>query len=633
MQDDFCPFSPLSLSFDTPSSNRCRHAYVSLAMDLARGLVAISLEAAGKTAGTFLALTTDTGSTLGMIASESASTVVKVAGDASSTGMKIARDSVNTCSKVVSDSLGTAGKIASDCGETARQVFRGNVSGVPEKLLRDSLETGAKIVTDSAGTVAKITTDTAGTGSKVLSDVAGSASKIKDAALSTSEKIAQDTQNLACKVSDDTLTTTVHAANHVLSSLAANTLLKYATDVYSTAGDVEVVDAILQIASRSVKAMGRSLGGAALIWKAIFTNHTNEDHLRFIMDHLYDLFRFLYDVVRPGTVISEPQSMNDAAVGSRPEWYPATVNPFNELDLRHAANRYAVIHQVQRFALTLVKILKLAREQIPPSGLHAIPISFSLQNEDENPPPPTYISKLERGLQSPERETWLFVNGIANEYVWFQRSCDKIRDTFKRDVKGIYNRTDGILWDLIETFGEHSSVRTNELLERTQSSKAAQRLLERELRDAVWPADGRDPGKVVMIAHSQGCLVLRLALQTLVVENPGGSQRRMEMKQRLRIFTFANPGIDWRVMDGAEHSLSEYASLTEHFTHEADFVAVLGIVTHWADRGSGYDEDSIFFSKEGRGHLFGAHYPLRAEAYENGNNSELLKAVKGNKIA
>ena len=606
---------------------------MNLAMDLVRGVVTISLEATGKTAGTFLELTTDTGSTLAKIASDGASTTLKVARDTSSTGMKIVKDAINTFSKVVSDSLGTATKIAYDTRETASQVFRGDVGGVPEKLLRDNLQAGAKIVTDTAGTVAKITTDTASTGSKVLSDLAGSASKIKDATLSTREKIVQDTQTLACKVSDETLTTTVHAANHVLSSLAANTLLKYATDVYGTAGDAEVVDATLQVTSRSVQAIGQSLSGAALIWEAIFTNRTNEDHLRFILDHLYDLVRFLCDLVRPGTVISEPQAVLDAAVGNGAQWCPATINPFNELDLRLAANRYAVIHQVQRVALTLVKILKLGRAHIPPGGLDGLPMNFSLPNEDENSPPPTYISKLEGGLRSPGQETWLFVGGIANEYVWFQRSCDKIRDTFKRDVKGIYNRTDGILWDLIETFGEHSSVRMNQLLERTQSSKAAQRLLERELRNAVWPADGRDPGKVVMIAHSQGCLVLRLALQTLVVENPEGSPRRREMKQRLRVFTFANPGIDWRVMDGAEHSLSEYASLTEHFTHEADFVAVLGIVTHWPDRGSGYDEGSIFFSKDGRGHLFGAHYSLRPEAYENGANSELLKAGRGNEIA
>jgi hypothetical protein len=212
-------------------------------------------------------------------------------------------------------------------------------------------------------------------------------------------------------------------------------------------------------------------------------------------------------------------------------------------------------------------------------------MNFSLHGEDENTPPPIYISRLEEAEQSPANETWLFVGGIANEYVWFQRSCDKIRDTFMRDVKGIYNRTDGILWDLIETFGEHSSVERNKQIERTESSKAAQRLLERELKDALWPADGRDPGKVIMIAHSQGCLVLRLALQTLVMESPvveslEGSQRRREMKQRLRVFTFADPGIDWRVMDGAVHSLSEYASFTEHFAHEADFVAMLGVVTH-----------------------------------------------------
>ncbi|KAM5349823.1 hypothetical protein ACJ41O_006328 [Fusarium nematophilum] len=465
---------------------------------------------------------------------------------------------------------------------------------------------------------------------EVASNLASTASKVVKDNLSTADKIILDVETTVRKVRDDILTTAVHAASCALSSSAANVFLKYATNVFATAGDAEVVDTILQMIHRSLEAMTQSLSGAALIWRGIFTNSTNEDTLRFILNHLDDFFRFLYDLGKPGTVVSRFPAAVDGIDGMA-DGLPGADNPYNELDLRQAENRHAVIYQVQRVALTLIAILKMGREVVPRSGLGGVRMNVSLRSDfkDGNPPPPTYVSTLG---DSPSKEKWLFINGIANEFVWFQRSCDKIRDTFKREVKGIYNRSDGILWDFIECCGEHSAVGlkgVNALIERTPSSKAAQEALERELKDALRSA----PDKVVMIAHSQGCLLLRLALQSLVNENPNGSQNRRAMKKKLRVFTFGNPSIDWRVIAGTEQSLSEYANVTEHFAHEADFVAMLGVVTHRDDPDSGYVRDSVFYSKEGRGHLFGAHYPLGSGAYYNGAKAKLFKALNGNKIA
>jgi len=118
-----------------------------------------------------------------------------------------------------------------------------------------------------------------------------------------------------------------------------------------------------------------------------------------------------------------------------------------------------------------------------------------------------------------------------------------------------------------------------------------------------------------------------------VKENPSGSQRRRDMKERLRVFTFRNPSIDWRAIGGTEKSLSSYVNATEHFAHRVDFVAMLGVVTHRDDQDSGYDKDSVFYSKEGRVYLFGAHYSLRASDYDNGEKLKLLRAVYGKGIA
>ncbi|KAJ3454634.1 hypothetical protein MRS44_013234 [Fusarium solani] len=151
------------------------------------------------------------------------------------------------------------------------------------------------------------------------------------------------------------------------------------------------------------------------------------------------------------------------------------------------------------------------------------------------------------------------------------------------EVTGVYNRSDGILWNFIECCGERRAAEPNTLIENTQSSKAGQKALEQEPRGALWPAAGKVPDKIVMIAHSQACLVLRLALQTLVTEIPKGSPQRRIIKERLRIFTFGNPSVDWKVKNGTEHPLSKYVNTTEHFANEADFVAMLGVVMHRDD--------------------------------------------------
>ncbi|KAK5659975.1 hypothetical protein OQA88_13440 [Cercophora sp. LCS_1] len=618
-------------------------------MDWAWTLAVIPAEVASHAVGTGQKLTIDTATTLTKIANDGVGVAVKIASDTASTVVKIADDSASTFAKVVSDGADTVTKVANDTGETARLIFRGDIASVPGRLLHDSLGTGAKIATDTAGSLAKITKDTAGTASKVASDLAGTASGVINASSSTGGKIVSDGDTSVSKVGDDVLETAAHVASRALSSRGAGTFLELVTDTFSKAGDAQIIDAILQLMQRSLAAVGRSLSGAAVIWHGIFTNSTNEAHLRFILDHLYDLFRFIYDLCRPGTVIPEGRATDGTAKNGSIDGtteneldiiFPGINNPYNELDLRISENRRAIVNQVRRVVKTLVKILKMGRKGEGPSpsrGLDDLEMDMSLASDfdkDGNPVQPTYLSTLENNKPSKPGETWLFVNGIANEYVWLQRSCDKIRDAFGREVKGIYNRTDGILWDLIECFGEHSTVgKKNKLIERTKSSTDAQATLERELRSPLLQDGPGAPKKIVMIAHSQGCLVLRLALQNMVADaTADGPRLRHNMKKRLRVFTFASPAIDWLVLDGdgsVVRPLSGYAHLTEHYAHEADFVSVLGVVTHRR----GYERDPVFHSKGGRGHLFGAHYPLRKEDYQNGDNSELFKALRETKIA
>ncbi|KAK2669132.1 hypothetical protein RAB80_014658 [Fusarium oxysporum f. sp. vasinfectum] len=424
--------------------------------DLIGDIAAIGTEVASNIAGAVLKVATD-----------SASTTCKVAGDIASTGTKIVGDTVDTFAKVGSDAAGTANKIVNDVSDTAKQILLGqDLIDIPNKVLYDVLGTLVKSTGDVGGTVAKVLSDSFSTASKGIKDT-----------MSTAEKIALDAETTVLKVRDDTLTTGVHAASRALSSRAADEFLKYATNVFTVADDAAVVDTILQVIHCSLEAMAQSLGGAALIWRAVFTNGTNEDTLSFILNHLYDLLQFLYDLGKPENVVTRFPAA-DGAIDSNADEFPGRDNPYNELNLRQAENRRAIIYQVQRVALTLTAVLKIGREHVLPRGLDYLDMNVSLRSDfdrDGNPPPANLR------LQS-------------CGYVWFRRSCDKIRDTFKREVKGIYNRSDGILWDLIECCGEHSAATgQNSLIERTQSSRAAQRILARELGDALWPVGVSPP--------------------------------------------------------------------------------------------------------------------------------------------
>ncbi|KAJ3455317.1 hypothetical protein MRS44_013917 [Fusarium solani] len=220
------------------------------------------------------------------------------------------------------------------------------------------------------------------------------------------------------------------------------------------------------------------------------TNGVNKPSLNFILNHLPELGQWLYDLIKPGSVLGR-FPVTDSTTKTPDAEFPGMDNPYNELALQLPENRNAVVCQAQRVALTIVAILKMGRGKMP-NRLDDVQLNASLPSDFEAAEP-------------------------------------------------------------------------NTLIESAQSSKAAQKALEQELRGALWPAAGKVPHKIVMIAHSQACLALRLALQTLVTEIPKGSAQRRIIKERLRIFTFGNPSIDWKAKNGTEHPLSEYVHTTEHF--------------------------------------------------------------------
>jgi hypothetical protein len=81
----------------------------------------------------------------------------------------------------------------------------------------------------------------------------------------------------------------------------------------------------------------------------------------------------------------------------------------------------------------------------------------------------------------------------------------------------------------------------------------------------------------VIVAHSQGCLILRLALDDLIAARQpatDGIDRTGPLKDKLCVFTFGNPSVDWERDTSSEaQMLSDFVLRTEHFANEKDFVA------------------------------------------------------------
>jgi hypothetical protein len=284
-------------------------------------------------------------------------------------------------------------------------------------------------------------------------------------------------------------------------------------------------------------------------------------------------------------------------------------NSYNELNIQDGNNINAIISQIYRLIKSVPYIISKTIYQ----GATA-KINIYLDSDfDElgRPLPATYTTETPLNYEF-DKESWLFVNGIGGEYHWLKLYCDRVSKRFGRKVQGIFNRGDGLLWDLIECIDE-----INFEKDTTSSAQATDEMVEvltKNLRDTKIE-------KIAMIAYSQGCLVLRLAL-IRIIEN--GIDNRL-LSKKLRVFTFGNPCLNWLY---GEEALSEYSSYTEHFANSEDFVARFGVLQNGQ---KGYHGSRIFINENRKGHLFGTQYSLNNALYKDGEASHLL-AMEPNSV-
>ncbi|KAK8879619.1 hypothetical protein PGQ11_000913 [Apiospora arundinis] len=116
-------------------------------------------------------------------------------------------------------------------------------------------------------------------------------------------------------------------------------------------------------------------------------------------------------------------------------------------------------------------------------------------------------------------ESWIFINGVACGEAWLLSNINRLALTFGRPVMGIHNKTDGIIFDVVECLVQRN------LSYATTDVREAYRKVKEELYN---PAKS----KVVFILHSQGAIEGSMVLDWLLQEMP------QDILSKLEVYTF-----------------------------------------------------------------------------------------------
>ncbi|KAJ9663963.1 hypothetical protein H2201_005445 [Coniosporium apollinis] len=406
-----------------------------------------------------------------------------------------------------------------------------------------------------------------------------------------------------------------------------------------------LLETVKELTVAVLKAVITKVGQLQIIKDGISSNQLNKATLGIVQSNGADLARFFVDLVECAKCYASADSLDGAATQNHPH------RQDNEFDFAEAMNRHAAICQVQRLAKSIIFMLEritvrttfdqimMSEKTTLPSDILELRTTIKVTPARQSAGPALPEDEPEEAQRLPN-EKWLFVNGIAGERYWLHLACKKLAMSYVREIEGVFNRGDGILWDLIECAGERDAEgkgragSQKELIQRTKSSRIAQKTLKEQLITAL---EDLGPTHVVMIAHSQGCLLLSLALESLLNDlvGTGDVKIRKTMLSRLCVFTFGNPSVDWKLEMDEGHSieplensdqarkdltyLSSHVLRTEHFANEKDFVARLGVLNEKKPPDSGYDYIFINKGKDWIGHLFGTQYSLDPNDYTEAN--------------
>lgn len=201
-------------------------------------------------------------------------------------------------------------------------------------------------------------------------------------------------------------------------------------------------------------------------------------------------------------------------------------------------------------------------------------------------------------------------------------TCDRLSATFKRPITGIHNRSYGIVGDILECLVQRC------LRYSTTDVRVAFETIAPELIDHATD-------RIVIVAHSQGGIIVSLVLDRMLAELPKKSLSKLE------IYTFGsaaahfnNPVLNERdntapspvpaterhygseELSGASSDRSKFLShpsahvvpVIEHYCNELDMVPRWGVLHATQDRPAERYAGRVFMRRGSSGHLFNEHY-------------------------
>lgn len=133
------------------------------------------------------------------------------------------------------------------------------------------------------------------------------------------------------------------------------------------------------------------------------------------------------------------------------------------------------------------------------------------------PTDPKVIEKHQRVAS----ERWFFLNGCCTTGHHLQQNVDLLSETFGRPIFAIHNRTYGVIGDLFECILQRSF----DLF--TEETRVCYEYIKAYLTDP-------EVSKVVMIAHSQGCIMASQILDQLYVDLPAQAVSKLEVGRSLK---------------------------------------------------------------------------------------------------
>ncbi|PMD42031.1 hypothetical protein L207DRAFT_485465 [Hyaloscypha variabilis F] len=144
-----------------------------------------------------------------------------------------------------------------------------------------------------------------------------------------------------------------------------------------------------------------------------------------------------------------------------------------------------------------------------------------------------------------EHEQWIFLNGVAVGCHWLQSNVDRLALTFGRPVIGVHNKTNGIIFDVLQC-----------LIQRNFNYAT------QDIRDcySIVKSTLYDPNltKVVFILHSQGGIEGGMIIDWLLQEVP------QDLLAKLEVYTFGNAANHFN--NPHLHLLSQHAALSHPLT-------------------------------------------------------------------